>query len=83
MELIEIFGTPVRIRECSLMAKVLLHFLFPMDRLEDAPFSIYLMVALKNLGVVSVAFLWERLFWQDVIEKELSLSVMQTVDLGK
>jgi len=74
MKLVEIFSTPMRVRECSLKASnVLLHFPFPMDRLEDAPFSIDLVTELKALGIVGMIFL----------RKMLSPFVVQAVDFSK
>jgi len=82
MKLVEIFSTPVGIGECRLkLSKALLHFPFPMDRLEDAPFSIN--AVMKVLGIVGVSILRKRLFRWNVIKKELSPSVAPAVDSTK
>jgi len=65
------------------VSNALLHFPFPMDRLQDVSFGIDLVMALKVLGVINITFLENRLFWWDVIEKELSPVRTWTVDLSE
>jgi len=84
MELVKIFSTPSQIGKSSLkVADPLLHFPFPMDGMEDMPFSINLVAMLEILGVICVMFSQqERLLWQNFIKEKLSPTVTWTIDLG-
>jgi len=84
MELVKIFSTPSRIGKSSLKtANLLLHFPFPMDGLENMPFSINLIATLEILGVVCVMFFQKRLFWWNVVKKELVPTILWTIYLSK